>query len=90
MADLIFESQDFHFHPLALDELLEVGFGVLAEGLAREFVPLRGLWSIYPEYSNAELGLVGRDDGEGIAIGHALDHAFLNALGGLAYRGGSG
>jgi hypothetical protein len=80
---------DLHFDALSLDELFEIGLGFCAIGLAREFVALRGLWRIYAKHSDAQLGLVGGDNSEGVAVGHALNDAFLGALGVLACRGGS-
>jgi hypothetical protein len=43
-------------------------------------VPLGGIWRSYAKHPDAQLSLVGSDDGEGIAIGHAGNLPFLNAL----------
>jgi hypothetical protein len=81
---------DLHRDALSLDELFELGFRFFTIGLAREFVALRGLRRIYAKHPDAQLGLVGRDDGDSIAVGYALTNAFLDALGVLACGGGSG
>jgi hypothetical protein len=68
-------SVDFDRDALAFDQLLEIGLCLCAIGLAREFSAFRGLGGIYPKHSDAQLGLVGSDDGEGVAVGHARSGA---------------
>jgi hypothetical protein len=76
---------NFHVHPFALHELLEIGLGFFAERLTREFRALGGLLGVDAKHPDAQLGLVGRDDGEGIAVGHASDCAFFDAQGFRCY-----
>ena len=59
-------------------------------GGREQIVMLAEMQRIQTKHPNAEFGLNRHNHGEGIAIGHVLNNAFLDALGVLACGGGSG
>lgn len=72
------DSIDFYRYAFAFDQLLEKGLGFWTIGLTRELGTFRGLWGVDAKHSDAQFGLVGGDDGDGVAVGDMGNDAFFD------------
>lgn len=69
-----------------LDQPIKNGIDFWNIGLTRKFAVFHGLWGVDVQQPDAELGVVGGDDDDRIAVGAILSDVFIGGLWYLSYE----